>query len=86
MDEDSWNILLVDIYDNKDRLWRVSEGHVINYYKKSIFSMTLEVHMDFQLNRYLALGLNNEFLMVNFDVNLTPKDFSPSALRRKSRR
>ena len=86
VDEDSWNILLVDIYDNKDRLWRVSEGHPINYYEKSIFSTTLEVHMDFQLNRYLALGLNNEFPMVNFDVNLTFKDFTPAALRRKGKR
>ncbi len=32
MDEDSWQILAVDQYDNRDQLWRVSEGHVINYY------------------------------------------------------
>ena len=32
IDEDSWQILLVDQYDNRDQLWRVSEGHAITYY------------------------------------------------------
>ena len=32
VDEDSWQIVAMDQYDNRDQLWRVSEGHVINYY------------------------------------------------------
>ncbi|MBW2369130.1 MAG: DUF1329 domain-containing protein [Deltaproteobacteria bacterium] len=31
-DEDSWNIVVKDQYDNRDKLWRFSEGHLINYY------------------------------------------------------
>ncbi|HSN68435.1 MAG TPA: DUF1329 domain-containing protein, partial [Thermoanaerobaculia bacterium] len=32
IDEDSWQILAMDQYDNRDQLWRVSEAHVINFY------------------------------------------------------
>ena len=54
IDEDSWQILLADIYDNRDQLWRVSEGHVINFYEKPLIWPTLEVHHDLQAGRYLA--------------------------------
>ena len=86
VDEDSWQILLVDIYDNRDQLWRVSEGHVINYYEKPLLWTTLEVHTDLQAGRYLALGLDNEFPMVQFDLDRARKDYTPAALRREGRR
>ena len=86
IDEDSWQIMLADIYDNRDQLWRVSEGHVINYYEKPLLWPTLEVHTDLQAGRYLALGLDNEFPMCTFDDNFTARDFTPAALRREGRR
>lgn len=86
VDEDTWQILLVDIYDNRDQLWRVSEGHVINYYDKPVVWTTLEVHTDLQAGRYLAIGLDNESKMYDFDVKRTMKDYSPGALRRAGRR
>jgi len=86
VDEDAWQILLADIYDNRDQLWRVSEGHVINYYEKPLIWPTLEVHVDLQAGRYLALGLDNEFPMCTYDVDFTPRDFTPAALRREGRR
>jgi hypothetical protein len=82
VDEDSWQILAVDIYDNRDQLWRVSEGHVINYYEVPTLWTTLEVHTDLQSGRYLAVGLNNESTMFNFDVRPSLADFAPGALRR----
>ena len=85
VDEDSWQILLADIYDNRDQLWRVSEGHVINYYEKPLIWPTLEVHTDLQAGRYLALGLDNEFSMCTYDVGVTSRDFTPAALRREGR-
>ena len=86
IDEDSWQILLADMYDNRDELWRVSEGHVINYYEKPLVWPTLEVHTDLQAGRYLALGLDNEFPMCTYDVAVTARDFTPAALRREGRR
>ena len=86
VDEDSWHILLADIYDNRDQLWRVSEGHVINYYQKPLTWLTLEVHTDLQAGRYLALGLNNEYDMCSWDAEVTSRDFTPGALRREGLR
>jgi hypothetical protein len=86
VDEDSWQILLVDIYDNRDELWRVSEGHVINYYDELALWTTLEVHTDLQAGRYLAIGLDNESKMYDFRIRRTLTDYSPGALRRAGRR
>ena len=86
IDEDSWQILVADIYDTRDRLWRVSEGHVINYYENPLVWPTLEVHYDLQARRYLALGLDNEFPMCVMDARIRSRDFTVSALRREGRR
>jgi hypothetical protein len=86
VDEDSWQILVVDIYDNRDQLWRVSEGHPISYYEVPTFWTTLEVHTDLQSGRYLAIGLDNESSMYDFDIKRTMNDYSPGALRREGTR
>ena len=83
VDEDSWQILAVDQYDNRDQLWRVSEGFSINYYDVPMFWTTLEVHTDLQAGRYLAIGLDNEYDMYHFDIERTLEDYTPSALRRE---
>jgi hypothetical protein len=86
VDEDSWQILLVDQYDNRDQLWRVSEGHVINYYDVPTLWTTLEVHTDLQAGRYLAIGLDNESSMYEFGIERTDEDYTPAALRGEGRR
>jgi hypothetical protein len=86
VDEDSWQVLLVDIYDNRDQLWRVSEGHVINYYDLPALWTTLEVHIDLQSGRYLAIGLDNESKMYEFNIQRTLEDYVPAALRREGKR
>ncbi len=83
VDEDSWQILLADSYDARGELWRVSEGHVINYYENPLIWSTLEVHIDLQARRYLALGLDNEFNMCTWDEKPESRDFSVAALRRE---
>ena len=85
VDEDSWQVLLIDIYDNRDQLWRISEGHVINYYEKPLLWTTLEVHTDLQAGRYLAIGLDNQERMYDFTIERTLADYTPSALRRRGR-
>ena len=86
IDEDSWQILAVDIYDNRDELWRVSQGHVINYYEVPTIWTTLEVTTDLQAGRYLALGLDNESRIYDFSIKRSFEDFTPAALRREGRR
>lgn len=86
IDEDSWQVLVVDIYDNRDQLWRVSQGHVINYYEAPTIWTTLEVTTDLQAGRYIALGLDNETRMYDFSIKRSFEDFTPAALRREGRR
>ncbi len=86
VDEDSWQILVVDQYDNRDQLWRVSEGMAMNYYDVPNLWTTLEVHTDLQAGRYLVIGLDNESTPYNFNVKFNDGDFSPAALRRAGRR
>lgn len=86
IDEDSWQIMAADIYDNRDQLWRVSEGHSIMYYEVPTFWTTLEVNYDMQSGRYLALGLDNESSMYDYSIKRTDKDYSQGALRRSGRR
>lgn len=82
IDEDSWQIVMIDKYDNRGQLWRVSEGHPINYYDAKTLWTTLEVHYDLQSGRYLALGLNNKERMYDFNIKRSKSDYTPSSLRR----
>ncbi len=86
IDEDSWQVAIVDIYDNRDELYRVAVAHGLNYYEVPTQWSTLEVYHDFQSRRYIAMGLDNEAKMYDFSVKLKEKSFTPSALRREGRR
>ena len=86
LDEDSWQIVAVDAYDKRDQLWRVSEGHAMNYYSVPATWTSLEVHTDLQAGRYLAIGLNSEFPAYEFDIKRSLDDYTPAALRRAGKR
>lgn len=86
IDEDSWQIAVTDIYDNRDELYRVGVAHGVNYYEVPTQWSTLEVYHDLQSRRYLAMGLDNEETMYDFKTKQTASKFTPSALRREGRR
>ncbi len=86
IDEDSWQILAADHYDGRGQMWRVSEAHCINYYDAQTFWSTLELHLDLLNGRYLAVGLDNENAMYDFQLKRTPGDFTPDSLRREGLR
>jgi hypothetical protein len=84
IDEDSWQILAVDCYDRRGQLYRVQEGHVINYYDVPTLWTTLELVMDLSNGRYLALGLDNEEpRTVDFSIKRTLADYQPQVLQRR---
>ncbi len=86
IDEDSWQIAVTDIYDNRDELYRVGVAHGINYYEVPTQWTTLEVFHDFQSRRYIAMGLDNQEKMYDMSATLKDASFTPSALRREGRR
>jgi hypothetical protein len=84
VDEDSWQILAVDCYDRRGQLYRVQEGHVINYYELPNLWTTLELVMDLSNGRYLALGLQNEEpRSYDFTIKRSSADYQPNALQRR---
>jgi len=84
VDEDSWQILAVDCYDRRGQLYRVQEGHAMNYYEVPNLWTTLELVMDLSNGRYLALGLQNEEgRSYDFTIKRTPTDYQPSTLQRR---
>jgi hypothetical protein len=81
VDEDTWMVVVVDKYDARDELWRVSEMHSINFYDVPMTYPALEVHHDLQSGRYIAMGLRNEESKVYERVTRAPADFTPAGLR-----
>ena len=87
IDEDSWQILAIDCYDNRDQLWRVQEGHGINFYNVPTFWTTLEATYDLQSRRYLALGFEERVdRSINFGIKRTLQDYTAAALRARGTR
>ena len=83
IDEDSWQIAVTDIYDNRDELYRVGLAHGLNYYELPAQWSTLEVFHDLQSRRYIAMGLDNEADMYDFSPQLNETSFTPAALSRE---
>jgi hypothetical protein len=83
LDEDSWQILVVEQYDARGNMWRLSEGFAINYYDVPCLWTTMEVTTDLQTGRYVAIGMDNEKRTYDFTIRLQPADFTPAELRRE---
>ena len=81
LDEDSWQILAVDLYDKDGELIGLQEAHPISYYNVPVFASTLETIYDFKGNRYFADGLDNNEPMYDYNVQLKKSDFTAAALR-----
>ena len=83
LDEDSWQILAVDLYDRSGNLIGLQEAHPISYYDVPMFGSTLETVYDLKGGRYFVDGLDNNEKMYDFNARLSPRDFTPQALRRE---
>ncbi|MEH6577955.1 MAG: DUF1329 domain-containing protein [Amphritea sp.] len=88
IDEDTWQIAVADQYDARDQLWRVQEGHELQYIEPSVPWLAADTIHDLQSGRLLVSGLSNEDTQsgFNFEVVTKRKDFTPSAIRRSGKR
>ncbi|WP_439860124.1 DUF1329 domain-containing protein [Pseudomonas sp. MBLB4136] len=82
LDEDSWQILAVDLYDDAGQLVGLQESHPISYYEVPMFGSTLETLYDLEGGRFFVDGMDNNEPMYDFAAELGPRDFTPQALRR----
>ena len=64
IDEDAWQMAVIDVYDKRGQLWRVQEAHTIQAVdpKTGDYSTgpILEAIYDLQATRYLLQAMNNE--------------------------
>ncbi len=86
IDEDSWQIQVADMYDNRGELYRVGVAYGVNYYEVPTQWSTLDAYYDLNSRRYLAIGLDNEEQMYDFTVRPRDVEFTPQALRREGMR
>lgn len=86
LDEDSYQILLVEHYDKRGELWRFSEAHPIMHYEVPTLWTAVETHHDLQSGRYVSYRADNSHGVASFNAELSVNQFSPQGLRRKGRR
>ena len=88
LDEDSWQAAVVDQYDGRGELWRVSMAYLKNFYELPTTWSALDVFHDLQARRYHVQHLDNEEAStVDFSRPIpAAADFSPAALRRMGTR
>ncbi|WP_342245587.1 DUF1329 domain-containing protein [Pseudomonas sp. OTU5201] len=88
LDEDSWQAAVVDQYDGRGELWRVSVAYLKNYYDLPTTWSALDVFHDLQARRYHVQNLDNEEPTTIDFTQAVPDDgyFKPSALRRRGTR
>ena len=85
VDEDSWQIHAVDIYDKRGSLWRIQDAHSLMAYDQPYMFQALEVIYDLQAGRYLVHAMSNqepERAPAQFDSGY----FEPANAKRLGRR
>jgi hypothetical protein len=81
IDEDTWQIVTSDSYDQRGQLWRVGDSYGLEYYQVPVYRTGVDSIYDLQSGRYTAVGFSNETAPTDFSVKLTPEDFTPETLR-----
>ena len=86
LDEDTYQIAVINHYDSRGDMWRLSEAHTINFYEVPTYWATIEASLDLQSGRYIANGIDNNDPANTFNETLSPSDYTPQALRTRGRR
>jgi hypothetical protein len=84
VDEDGWNIVLVDDYDNRDELYQFQEGHLIFAYNILASTTTPEVIYHFTSGRYFITAAANEDKPNDESVSFSPDYFTSASVQKMS--
>ncbi|WP_339803288.1 DUF1329 domain-containing protein [uncultured Marinobacter sp.] len=85
IDEDSWNVAIVDQYDYEGDLWRVTMAMLKNFYDLPGVWTNVESFNDLKVRRYHVQGLDSESAGTRKFADEFPgkRYFSPFTLRRR---
>jgi hypothetical protein len=83
IDEDSWSILAVDLYDTRGDLWRVQESHMVQFHDVEVPYNAGDVTYDLQSGRYAVNNITNgiEKKWV-WGEKLSKSEYTPAQLKR----
>jgi hypothetical protein len=83
VDEDSWIVLLQDMYDERNQFWRTAESHALNFANVPVVINGVQVHYDLQSRRYVIINMTNEEKkMIEWDYEKPPSYFTPRQLQK----
>jgi len=86
VDEDSWQIALADHYDSRGELWRVAEGHAMQFVNADTLWYASSTSYDLMSGRYLVTLNNEEKNAFKFGKKMKRKQFTSAAIRRQGKR
>lgn len=81
VDEDSWNVVLVENYDRQGNLWRFQEGHLLPSYKNQSANCAPVVTYDLKDGRYFVNRLFSEDVPPQYDVPMRPGEFTADSVK-----
>jgi hypothetical protein len=83
VDEDSWNVLLVENHDPQGALWRFQEGHLLPLYDVQAAFAAPSLTYDLKSGSYFADRLFSESPPLQTGVPMTDQEFLPATVRIK---
>lgn len=81
VDEDSWNVVLVENHDRAGALWRFQEGHLLPLYDIASANSLPVVTYDLLDGRYFASRLVSEEPPAVYDVPMNKGEFLPASVQ-----
>ena len=87
IDEDSWGAAVIDMYDERNELYRISMAYLKSYYEIPATWTAMDVYHDLQARRYHVQGMDNEERTTMDFSQASPgtRYFTPQELRRRGR-
>ena len=86
IDEDSWQVSVADHYDNRGKLWRISEGHPLQFVGVNTPWFVGTANYDLFSNKYVVDLFGQETNPFVFGKQVKRNSFTPSAIRRMGKR
>ena len=86
IDEDGWNIVAIDAYDNRDELWKYQEAANLVYPPLLVAGGVPELIYDLQSGLYFVTAMINEGTPNDLSVSYEDRYFSPQSLKRRTSR
>lgn len=83
VDEDSWNVVLVENQDRAGKLWRFQEGHLLPQYQVQAANCQPVITYDLLDGRYFASRMVAEEPPARFDVPMRKSEFNPATVQAK---